>query len=196
MFWFCFNDDHFFYSLFFLEKILLPTAYFLCNTANIGFKSEVYGARRWIRIGFVGMEPVEIFKFSFIIWIADFLARKEDELQFFSHSSCRISIIFSFFAMLLLLQPDFGSLILLLGCAIFMCYIAGTRMIYLIGVSLCGVVLGSILIFTNAYRTKRILGFLSPWENRLESGYQLVNSLIAYGGGGILGRGLGKFYQF
>ena len=157
--------------------------------------SEVYGARRWIRIGFVGIQPVEIFKFSFIIWIADFLARKEDELQFFSHSLMPISIIFSFFAMLLLLQPDFGSLILLLGCAIFMCYIAGTRMIYLIGVSLCGVVLGSILIFTNAYRTKRILGFLSPWENRLESGYQLVNSLIAYGGGGILGRGLGNSLQ-
>ncbi len=177
------------YPLLFFSALLLVLVLF----PAIG--SEVYGARRWIRIGFIGIQPVEIFKFAFIVWVADFLARKENELQFFSHSLLPISVVFSFFAVLLLLQPDFGSLVLILGCTILMCYIAGARFIYLLAVSLCGALLGAILIFTNAYRMKRILGFLSPWENRLESGYQLVNSLIAYGGGGILGRGLGNSLQ-
>ncbi len=177
------------YPLLFLSALLLVLVLF----PAIG--SEVYGARRWIRIGFIGIQPVEIFKFSFIVWAADFLARKEHQLQVFSRSLMPTFIVFSFFAILLLLQPDFGSLVLLLGCTILMCYVAGTRLIYLIAVSLCGALLGALLIFTNAYRMKRILGFLSPWENRLESGYQLVNSLIAYGGGGILGRGLGNSLQ-
>ena len=177
------------YPVLFLSALLLILVIF----PAIG--SEIYGARRWIRIGFVGIQPVEILKFSFIVWVADFLARKENELQVFSRSLMPIFVVFSFFAILLLLQPDFGSLVLLLGCTILMCYVAGTRLIYLIATSLCGALLGSILIFTNAYRMERILGFLSPWENRLESGYQLVNSLIAYGGGGILGRGLGNSLQ-
>ena len=173
-----------FFSALLLILVLFPT---------IG--SEVYGARRWIRIGFIGIQPVEIFKFAFIVWLADFLARKENELQFFSYSLMPISVVISFFAILLLLQPDFGSLVLLLVCVMLMCYTAGARLIYLLAVSLCGGLLGAILILTNAYRMERILGFLSPWENRLESGYQLVNSLIAYGGGGILGRGLGNSLQ-
>ena len=177
------------YPLLFFSALLLILVLF----PAIG--SEIYGARRWIRIGFVGIQPVEILKFSFIVWVADFLARKKNEFQVFSRSLMPIFVIFSFFAMLLLLQPDFGSIVLLLGCTILVCYIAGTRLIYLLGISLCGALLGSMLIFTNAYRMKRILGFLSPWENRLESGYQLVNSLIAYGGGGILGRGLGNSLQ-
>ena len=90
------------YPLLFLSALLLVLVLF----PAIG--SEVYGARRWIRIGFIGIQPVEIFKFSFIVWAADFLARKEHQLQVFSRSLMPTFIVFSFFAILLLLQPDFG----------------------------------------------------------------------------------------
>ena len=74
------------------------------------------------------------------------------------------------------MQPDFGSLVLLLGCTILMCYVAGTRLIYLIAVSLCGALLGALLIFTNLSYEKNSQRVFISWENRLESGYQLVNS--------------------
>ena len=110
------------YPLLFFSALLLILVLF----PAIG--SEIYGARRWIRIGFVIIQPVEILKFSFIVWVADFLARKKNEFQVFSRSLMPIFVIFSFFAMLLLLQPDFGSIVLLLGCTILVCYIAGTRL--------------------------------------------------------------------
>lgn len=160
---------------------------------NIGTK--VSGARRWIRLGFIGFQPTELLKISLIFWLADFLARKESKIGIFTYSLLPVLTVFSGFGLLVLFQPDFGSLVLLFSVLFFVCYLAGVRWIHLTSVFLVFSIVGFFLVLSNAYRVKRILGFLSPWENRLESGYQLVNSLIAYGGGGIFGRGLGNSLQ-
>ena len=171
-------------SIILLVLVLIPA---------IGTKA--YGARRWIRLGIIGIQPVEFLKLVMLLWTADFLARKNNHLHNFYQGLLPLLVLFSLFAFLLLLQPDFGSVVLLFLCLLLMCYAAGIKFTaLLVTTSLCGI-LGGVLVFTNAYRMKRILAFLSPWENRLESGYQLVNSLIAYGGGGLLGRGLGNSIQ-
>lgn len=180
----------------FTPYLLIITIALLVLVLIPAIGTKVYGARRWIRISGLGIQPVELLKLVLILWTASFLAnKKEEHLKNFSKSLLPIAIVFVFFAFFLLLQPDFGSIVLLFSCLLLMCFVAGIRFIYLLGISLTSFVVGVILILTNSYRVKRILAFLSPWEHRLESGYQLVNSLIAYGGGGLLGRGLGNSIQ-
>ena len=172
------------FSAILLILVLLP---------SIGTK--VSGARRWIRLGFFGFQPTELLKLALIFWLADFLARKKAKIHLFVYSLLPSLALFSFFGVLVLFQPDFGSFVLLFSLLFFVCYLAGTRWIQLACVFLGFSFAGFFLVLSNAYRVKRILGFLSPWETRLESGYQLVNSLIAYGGGGVFGRGLGNSLQ-
>ena len=157
--------------------------------------TKISGARRWIRLGFIGFQPTELLKLVFLMWIADFLARKEQKIHLFAFGLLPILTLFAFFGLLLLLQPDFGSMVLLFCLVFLICYAAGVSLWQLLGVFLVFILSGGFLIFVNVYRVRRILGFLSPWENRLASGYQLVNSLIAYGGGGIFGRGFGNSLQ-
>ncbi len=160
-----------------------------------GIGKQVGNARRWIRFFGVGFQPSELLKFTLIIWVASFLDRRKDVLSYFFKGLLPSLIVLSIFSFLLLLQPDFGTAVLLSMTLLLMVFAAGAKASYMI-TSLGGLTaIGIYLAVSKTYRFRRITGFLDPWADPLDSGFQLIRSLIAFGTGGITGKGLGDSKQ-
>ncbi|MBF0238842.1 MAG: putative lipid II flippase FtsW [SAR324 cluster bacterium] len=160
-----------------------------------GIGHEVKGGRRWIRLMGLGIQPSELLKITLIFYVASYLERKQEVLSLFLRGLTPNFLVTGVFLLLVLLQPDFGTVMLLSLTVLFMIYAGGARKSHILG-SLFGVsLLGGILIATHSYRVKRLLAFLNPWEDPLDSGFQIIQSFIALGTGGWFGRGLGESRQ-
>ena len=156
---------------------------------------EVKGGRRWLRFGSIGFQPVELLKIVLIIYVAAYLERKQEMLSSFFRGLTPNFLVTGFFLFLILLQPDFGSVILIATTVLMMLYVGGGRPLHIFG-SLIGMgLIGGFLIASHSYRVKRILAFLNPWEDPLNSGFQIIQSYIALGTGGWFGKGLGESHQ-
>lgn len=160
-----------------------------------GIGKQVGNARRWIRFMGIGFQPSELLKFTLIIWSARFLDRKKEVLGYFSRGLLPSLIVMSIFCFLLLLQPDFGTAVLVCLTLLVMIFAAGVRPFHMLG-SITGMIaIGVYLVVSEAYRLRRITGFLNPWSDPLDSGFQLIQSFIAFGTGGIFGRDFGNSRQ-
>lgn len=160
-----------------------------------GIGREVGGARRWFRFGFVSFQPSELSNLAMIIYIADFVSRKGDTIKTFFKGFMPPMFILSLVLLLILIQPDLGTCVAL-GIVVFtMLFVAGIRLSYLLSVIVASIPLLYILIFSVAYRRMRILSFLNPWIDPKGSGFQVIQSQIALGSGGIFGLGLGHSKQ-
>jgi len=160
-----------------------------------GIGKQVGNARRWIRFIGIGIQPSELLKITLVIWVAGFLDRKKQWLGYFSRGLLPSLLVISLFSFLLLLQPDFGTAVLICITLLLMVFVAGVKPFHLAG-SLLGItVIGSFLVFSKSYRLRRVTGFLDPWADPLDSGFQLIQSFIAFGTGGIFGRSLGNSRQ-
>ena len=160
-----------------------------------GVGVEVWGSVRWIRVGPVNLQPSEFAKVFLIIYIAGYLTRKKDNLARFSEGILTISIVLGAFGALLLLEPDFGSTVVIVATAFAMLFLGGIRWLHftlIIGVAAMGAVL---LISFASYRLARISAFMDPWADPMNKGYQLIQSYIAFGRGGWTGIGLGESIQ-
>ena len=160
-----------------------------------GIGKEVSGARRWIRFFGVGFQPSELLKLSMLFWISGYLDRRKVQLSNFSRGLLPTFIVFGIYIFLLLLQPDFGTSVLLSLLLLLMTFVAGVKPLHIIGSILGLASVSFLLIISQAYRLRRISAFLDPWADPFDSGFQLVQSFIAYGSGGLLGRGLGNSRQ-
>jgi len=175
--------------------LMIVTLIFMLIVLIPGIGRQVGNARRWIRFFGIGFQPSEILKLTLIIWVAGFLNRKKELLGYFSRGLLPSFIVTGIFCFLLLLQPDFGTAILICITLLLMIFTAGGKTFHMVG-SLAGITaIGSFLIFSKAYRLRRVTGFLDPWSDPLDSGFQLVQSFIAFGTGGIFGRNLGNSRQ-
>jgi cell division protein FtsW len=160
-----------------------------------GIGKQVGNARRWIRFMGFGIQPSELLKLTLIIWVAGFLVRKKELLGYFSRGLLPSLLVISLFSFLLLLQPDFGTAVLIFMTLLMMIFAAGVKPFHMFG-SLLGITaIGVFLIATKAYRLRRVTGFLDPWADPTDSGFQLIQSFIAFGTGGIFGRSLGNSRQ-
>lgn len=155
----------------------------------------VNGAQRWISIGGFSIQASEVAKFTFIIFFASFLARRTDELQSRWPVFFKLLGILASFVILLLLEPDFGAAVVLCVTGGAMMFTAGVPIIRFILLALAGVVALAILAVTSTYRWERLVTFLDPWAEQFANGYQLVQSLIAFGRGEWFGLGLGNSLQ-
>jgi len=156
---------------------------------------EVKGGRRWLRIGSLSLQPAELLKVVLIIYVASYLERKQELLASFFRGLTPNFIVTGIYLFLVLLQPDFGTVILIATTILLMLYVGGGRPIH-IATSLFGVVIiGGILIASHSYRVRRMLAFLNPWDDPQNSGFQIIQSFIALGTGGWLGKGLGESLQ-
>lgn len=159
-----------------------------------GLGVKINGARRWLRLGF-NLQPVEIAKIAFIIYMAHSLAKKQKKIREFASGIAPYMIVVGIILTLLLLQPDFGSAMTLVAVAIAMLFVAGMRYSY-IGYSLAIIPpIAAIFIMSSAYRMKRLTAFLDPWEDPTGKGLQIIQSWIAIGSGGFFGKGLGEGRQ-
>ncbi len=160
-----------------------------------GIGTEAGNARRWIRVFGFGFQPAELLKFTLVAWVASFLGRKKEVLGYFSRALLPTFTVLGVFFLLLLMQPDFGTAILVSMTLLIMLFVAGAKISHMI-FSLIGVVgLASLLVMGRSYRIRRITGFLDPWADPLDSGFQLIQSFIAFGTGGLFGKGLGNSMQ-
>lgn len=174
----------FLFSLVLLVLVLFP---------SIGVRAG--GARRWLSIAGMSLQPAEFVKISVILYSAFLLSRQRDGRQDFNASVLPVISAAALACGLIVMQPDFGSAVLI-GCMVFlMMFLAGVRMKYLFGIASAAMPVLLYLVVSAPYRLRRIFIFLDPWDDPRGSGYQVVQSFLALGSGGFAGRGLGQSVQ-
>lgn len=153
------------------------------------------GSRSWFGIGSFGVQPSEFMKLSLIIFTAKYLCVKEKDLQNVKKGVLPILGIVMLVFGLIMLQPDFGTGVILVMSIIGMLFVGGVNFKFFLKLGIMGIAGIAILILSAPYRLKRILSFLNPWEDPLGSGFQIIQSLYAIGPGGLFGMGLGGSRQ-
>jgi cell division protein FtsW len=154
------------------------------------FSPPVNNARRWFAIGGLGIQPSELAKLAAIFFIADTLERRMHRINEVNYALLPIAVVVGGIVGLILLEPDFGTSMSLLLIAAVMVFAAGINYRYIVGVVLCALPAVAILVMGTAYRRQRVLTFLDPWRDPLGAGFQIIQSLIAVGTGGVWGKGL------
>ena len=153
------------------------------------------GARSWIGIGAFSIQPSEFMKFAMIIFLAKFLAERQKLITSFKQGLLpALSFVFLAFGMIML-QPDLGTGTVMVGTCIIMIFISGARIFHFAMFGLLGAAGFVGLIASAPYRMKRITSYLDPWSDPLGSGFQIIQSLLAIGPGGLFGLGLGQSRQ-
>lgn len=172
---------------------LLITAMVLLTAVLIpGIGARVGGAQRWIRLGFMNFQPAEFVKFALVVFVARQLSRKQDKLHKFS-AGVLANFLLPLPAMVLLLkQPDFGSVVMISITIFAMMYLAGVSLRYLLGSLSVAVAGGGLLIWFEPYRLARLMSFLDPWADPGGRGFQIIQSFVGLSHGGIFGVGLGN----
>jgi cell division protein FtsW len=160
-----------------------------------GLGREVSGARRWFRFKFLSFQPSELAGLAVIIYVADFLSRKGKLIKTFFKGFLPPMCVLGICALLIVVQPDLGSTIALGVVVLVMLFVAGVRPVYMLSLILSSLPALYLLIFHVAYRRARILAFLNPWLDPKGAGFQIIQSQIALGSGGLFGVGLGHSKQ-
>ncbi|MDD5614033.1 MAG: putative lipid II flippase FtsW [Candidatus Omnitrophica bacterium] len=159
------------------------------------FGARAGGAKRWFRLGSLGIQPVEFVKILFIFYLADFLAKKKNFYKNFKIICLPIYAIAGVFMVLLLLQPDFGNAMFIGFVGMSLLYFAGVPVKFLFYTALGAVPFITVAFIKVSYLKYRVLGFLCPWKYPESIGFQLIQSFIAIGSGRLLGQGLGLSRQ-
>lgn len=174
---------------------LLLLAIFLLIVVLVAGKS-VNGASRWIPLGLFNLQPAEVAKLSLFIFMAGYLVRKNDEVRSsFFGGFIKPIIVFATLASLLLLQPDLGTVVVMLVTLFGMLFIAGAKLTQFLALMVVGLLAVAALIYIEPYRMRRVTSFMDPWDDPFGSGYQLTQSLMAFGRGDWFGQGLGNSIQ-
>lgn len=160
-----------------------------------GVGKKVGGASRWLRIAGFTFQPAEFVKVGLVLFLAHSLARKQEKVKSFRLGFLPYMLILAVLLGLLLAQPDLGSALTLGIVAIAMLLVAGTRLSYLAGIGLVVLPFLYFMVMNVDYRRRRIMAFMNPWEDPSNTGFQIIQSWIAFGSGGALGQGLGESKQ-
>lgn len=157
--------------------------------------TEVNGARRWIRVPGFNFQPSEFAKLAFVIYMAYMVTRKADRIKDMVYGFAPPIMILGVFGILLMLQPDLGTAVVLAMVTVTILFIGGAKLTHIASLGLLALPVLYKLISGSAYRRRRILAFMDPWEDPTGTGFQIVQSFIALGSGGIGGVGLGEGKQ-
>ena len=169
--------------------INIVASLFLFLTVIPGLSSDAKGATRWVQLFGMRFQPGEIIKFTVILSSVSFF-----ENWNITTVKKRCWHLLSLFVplVLIIIQPDFGTFSICLLALLFCCFMSGFSRKYLYMAAASGLVVSSILLFSQPYRVKRILAFLDPWKNAKTSGFQIIQSYLAFANGSIFGQGLGN----
>jgi len=181
------------------ERLSLPLL-LLCLLMLIlvlvpGIGRVVNGSRRWLAFGPIGIQVSELTKMVMIFYLAGYLVRQQESVSRSIAGFIKPMAILGLVSFLLLLEPDFGATVVICGTVMAMLFLAGVKLRYYIGLSLIVISALAVLAISSPYRVARLTAFLDPWADQFNSGYQLTQSLIAFGRGGWMGMGLGESVQ-
>jgi cell division protein FtsW len=171
-------------SLGLLVLVLLP-----------GFGQEINGTRRWFRWGPISFQPTELAKLALVLYLADFLARRQAVIGRLGRGFLPPLLVTGLTAALILRQPDLGSSVALVAVVLCMLYVAGARLSHMALVGAAAVPVIVLAVTGASYRLRRVFAFLDPWADPRGAGFQIIQSYLALGGGGLTGRGLGESKQ-
>jgi cell division protein FtsW len=153
---------------------------------------EINGSKRWFGVGGIGVQPSEFAKLALVLFLADLLSRRMDKVNDVTSVVAPVGLVLGGLVGLTLLQPDFGTSAFLIMLAVVMVFAAGLHYRYLVGVALCGLpaVAGLILLSgRRSERIERLMTWIDPWSDPTGGGFQIIQSFIAIGSGGVTGRG-------
>lgn len=183
-------DYHFYkrwvYPLLFLSLISL------CLVFIPGLGAKVRGAARWVRVGPFTLQPSEFAKLAMVMFLAYSLSRKQEKMKYFAIGFLPHMVVAGVFIILIGKEPDFGTALTLAGIVFIMLLVGGTRLTYILFSFCLGAPLAVIMVLRDPKKFSRILSFLDPWKYGQDVGYQLKQSLLAIGSGGLLGMGPGQ----
>ncbi|ABO25320.1 cell division protein FtsW [Shewanella loihica] len=173
--------------------LLLVVGIMLVAVPIVG--TTVNGATRWLSVGPIRIQVAEIAKFAFAIYMAGYLVRRHQEVRENAKGFYKPIAVFAVYAFLILLQPDLGTVVVLFVGTVGLLFLAGARLLDFFALILTGAMAFVGLVLLEPYRMRRVTSFLDPWQDPFGSGYQLTQSLMAYGRGDWLGQGLGNSIQ-
>ena len=177
------------------RSILLGAMLLLCIVLIPGIGYQVNGARRWLSFGLFAIQVSEFAKLSMIIYLASYIVRYDDQVRNQFMGFIKPLLVLAVIAFLLLLEPDFGAVVIITLTTLGMLFLAGVkfRHFFLLLALIAAAFMG--LIVTAPYRMQRLTSFVDPWADQFDTGYQLTQALIAFGRGEWLGVGLGQSVQ-
>ncbi|GAK48904.1 stage V sporulation protein E [Candidatus Moduliflexus flocculans] len=161
-----------------------------------GVGAKINNARRWLPLGtFRTFQPSEVAKLILVLYFSAYLVKKQEKVTSFSYTVLPCLIILGVFFSLIVIQPDLGTAMNVVMIVIPIMFIAGVRLSHLLGIGVVALPMIAMMAWSSPYQRLRIMMFLNPWQDPRHSGYQLIQSLIAIGKGGLTGVGLGQGQQ-
>ena len=160
---------------------------------HVGFMAG--GARRWLGVSIISFQPSEFAKLGLVLYLAAALANRGDRIRSFAKGLAPLALVVGACAVLVLKEPDVGTASLLVFTAVTMFFVAGARLEHLGVMALATLPLLVATIFSSEYKRQRILAFLDPWKDPQNTGFHIIQSLLALGSGGLVGVGLGASRQ-
>lgn len=183
------------FSFWYKRQLIILSLSLLALLVVLLIGTEVNGSMRWLRFGPVNAQPSEFAKLAIVLFLASYLVRRQEEVVDTIKGFVKPLFVLSLFSILLLLQPDLGSTVVIVVIMMGMLFIADAKLVNFIAiiVSLLAVIVA--LVVMSPYRMARVVGFLDPWADPFGRSYQLTQSLMAFGRGGWFGQGLGNSVQ-
>ena len=182
--WQRYSVSFLFLCLFLLIAVLIP-----------GIGRMVNGSRRWLVLGPLVIQVSELVKLAMILYVSGYLVRQESQIKDSIIGFLKPMLVLAIVACLLLLEPDFGATVVITSTVMAMLFLIGVKIRYYLGLLLIVGLSMAALAISSPYRMARLTAFLNPWADQFNSGYQLTQSLIAFGRGGWFGLGLGGSVQ-
>jgi cell division protein FtsW len=172
------------FALFLLVLVLIP-----------GVGKTVNGSTRWISMGIFNLQVSEVVKLFLLIYVAGYLVRHGEEVRTSLRGFIKPMLMVGLAGLLLLIEPDFGSTVVIMGTVLAMTFLGGVRFVQFASFMLLFGMSALMLIISSPYRMERLTSFMNPWADPFDTGFQLTQSLIAIGTGGWFGSGLGGSVQ-
>jgi cell division protein FtsW len=172
------------FSILLLIAVLIP-----------GIGARAGGAMRWLKIQSFSFQPSEFAKLGLVVFLAYLLAKKEEKIRSFSFGFLPPVLLSGLVIALVMKEPDFGAAFFLTVMVFLLLFVSGARVIYIMGAFLMAIPMTYYLLMNVGYRYKRLMSFIRPWEDPTGTSFQIIQSFLSFGSGGLLGLGLGEGRQ-
>jgi cell division protein FtsW len=175
--------------------VLIVSVLLLIAVLIPGIGHRAGGSMRWLKIQSFSFQPSEFAKLGLIIFLAYFLEKKEEKIRSFSFGFLPTVLFSGVLIGLVLKEPDFGTALFLAALVFFLLFVSGARLVYIAGALLLAVPVAYYFLMNARYRYDRLISFIRPWEDPTGTSFQIIQSFLSFGSGGLFGLGLGEGRQ-